>query len=503
VAVGLLSVVAATLLTALLWPLPAAAVAGSVDRRLGLKDRVTAAYCLSAQPKVSAMAQAAVADGLAHLRSARARAAYPLPPVRAWQRAGAALGLLLAAHFLPIPPLLLSQAHRQEQAEVRQQALQIKPVVKAFTAQADRSRDASAQQVARKLQRLQQEMLQGKLDKKRAVLGMDEVRKDLKRLSQRELPPPQSARQAAEKLRRQSARDLAKRAADLAQKAREAGQKELARKLEAVAKAPPPADPATLELLQQQLQAAAGKLDADPSLPVDLPLDLAKALSAKSAEAQAEQLEQLRRDLAEQMAQLSPEQQQALAQQLAQAAQALQVSGAEALAGQMAEAGKCLGKGDCKGAQVALGGQGKALEAALAAAARAGERGLAACRGRLAGEGTGCCLGIGPDGGSQRAVPPNAPGASLYAPRETAVNGAPQGVRSALQPGQPGTLIGSTMGAPDQTTKTRVPYYEVVGDYHRAAEAALAREEVLPAHRVTVRDYFQALESGKTRVPAR
>ncbi len=47
-------------------------------------------------------------------------------------------------------------------------------------------------------------------------------------------------------------------------------------------------------------------------------------------------------------------------------------------------------------------------------------------------------------------------------------------------------------------SNSRVPYYEVMGEYSRAAEEALSREEVPPAYRSTIRDYFEALQSGGT-----
>ncbi|HUS80057.1 MAG TPA: hypothetical protein VM283_02240, partial [Armatimonadota bacterium] len=53
----------------------------------------------------------------------------------------------------------------------------------------------------------------------------------------------------------------------------------------------------------------------------------------------------------------------------------------------------------------------------------------------------------------------------------------------------------TTRGAPDTADETRVPYYEVIGDYSHAAEEALSREEVPPAYRETVREYFESLQS--------
>ncbi len=41
-----------------------------------------------------------------------------------------------------------------------------------------------------------------------------------------------------------------------------------------------------------------------------------------------------------------------------------------------------------------------------------------------------------------------------------------------------------------------MPYYEVIGDYSQEAEDALSHEEVPPAYRQTVREYFESLQGG-------
>jgi hypothetical protein len=47
-------------------------------------------------------------------------------------------------------------------------------------------------------------------------------------------------------------------------------------------------------------------------------------------------------------------------------------------------------------------------------------------------------------------------------------------------------------GAPERSGASR-PYYEVYSSYQRAAEEALSREEVPPAYKKHVRDYFDSL----------
>jgi hypothetical protein len=53
---------------------------------------------------------------------------------------------------------------------------------------------------------------------------------------------------------------------------------------------------------------------------------------------------------------------------------------------------------------------------------------------------------------------------------------------------------GDTKGAPDQPGASSVPYYEVSSNYKKAAEKALSKEDVPPAYRKPVKDYFESLK---------
>ncbi len=52
---------------------------------------------------------------------------------------------------------------------------------------------------------------------------------------------------------------------------------------------------------------------------------------------------------------------------------------------------------------------------------------------------------------------------------------------------------GETKGAPDSASPVSVPYTEVITDYRKAAENALAREKVPPAYKTRVKEYFGSL----------
>jgi hypothetical protein len=68
--------------------------------------------------------------------------------------------------------------------------------------------------------------------------------------------------------------------------------------------------------------------------------------------------------------------------------------------------------------------------------------------------------------------------------------------KAASKVGSEGMIFsgGETIGAPDKKGASSVPYYEVSSDYKKAAEKALSKEDVPPAYRKPVKDYFESLK---------
>jgi len=68
--------------------------------------------------------------------------------------------------------------------------------------------------------------------------------------------------------------------------------------------------------------------------------------------------------------------------------------------------------------------------------------------------------------------------------------------KSSAKVGKEGTIFsaGEFSGAPDAPGASSVPYYEVYTNYKKAAEKALSKEEVPPAYRKPVTDYFESLK---------
>jgi hypothetical protein len=81
----------------------------------------------------------------------------------------------------------------------------------------------------------------------------------------------------------------------------------------------------------------------------------------------------------------------------------------------------------------------------------------------------------------------------FYDPKRTAVN--KRDVKSSSAIGKDGEATAVEIkGAPDQASPSSVPYYEVYSDYRKAAEKAMTREDVPPAYRKRVRDYYDSLK---------
>ena len=494
-------------LIAALWPLPDRMMLASLDRRLELKDRLTTAGWLLSREHRFGMNAVALQEGLALAQSVRPAVAYAFPPARRWRAAGLGLAALLTVILVPIPPLLLSSRERQERAELSAQAARIEPLATALAQAAREGQNPEARRVARRLMRLHRDMLQGRLARKQALLRMSDLRRDLQHL-QGQAEASKRGPEAAEKLNRDTAARLARMASQAAQEARKQGNSALAQKLErAAAQALRNPQTAALRQTQRDLQAAAG---SGLKLPenLDLPLDLAEALQQPTPQGTAQQLQQLSQKAAAQMGNMTPGQRAALARELQRLAQTMQQAGEPSSAARLGQAARALRAGDCQGAKQAMLAQGSegAQRAALAAAARAASRGMAGALACVAGSsctsgsGSGASEGRGLPG-AQKSIPQDASGTSLYASRQTNLRATPQPVRGALGNLQQGVIVGQVRGAPDQLPASRVPYYEVVGGYSHAAEEALRREEVPPAYRATVRDYFKALQ-GKKRPAA-
>ncbi len=493
------AVVVLSLAAAFIWPLPDRMIAASADRRLGLRDRIGSAVQFVRDESPSGMERATILDALGHLGLLRPSEAFPLGLPRAAKAAGLCLTALLLMQFLPIPALMLSKQARDEKAELREQAARIEPLAKELEQAALRTDDEEAQEVARELRKLLQQLQRGQLDKKRALLAMAELEEKLESVERRaEEARPKTAHEAAEKLQRAAQESLASKARELARQARERGDQQTARQMEEIAQqADKAADAAELQNLAEQMNQKAAELGTSLGLPPEVLSALSEFLGGGELELSEEGLRQL-----EQMSQnvgqgdLGAEDLEMLASELEALSDLLSDTDLAEMAELLKEAAECMKAGDCQRAGQCLGKalglcQGRLGKLGLGGACQACRLGLAQARrvgvGRMAVRG-------GPM--KQDRIPPNAPPTMLFAPRQSDNPGDLARVRAQISPQGP-MLTTTEKGAPTKVTESRVPYYEVIGEYSKAAEDAMSREEVPPAYRGTVRAYFRALQSGE------
>jgi hypothetical protein len=80
----------------------------------------------------------------------------------------------------------------------------------------------------------------------------------------------------------------------------------------------------------------------------------------------------------------------------------------------------------------------------------------------------------------------------IYDPRRTKVT--TKDVKANSNIGKEGESVAVEIkGAPDKADPSSVPYFEVYSDYRKSAEKAMTREDIPPAYRKRVRDYYDSL----------
>ena len=493
---ALLAALVTSLLLGLVWPLPDSALALSADRRLGLADRIASAILFARAGLPSAMQRAEVADALHHLQRTRPAEGYPVRAYRATKAAALCLAALFSFQLLPIPALFLSPRERDEKALLHEQAARLYPLAQRLEDAARENEDLEAERLAGRLKKLAQQLDRGQLQKSQALVQLAQLHTDLQRAENRlARAPRRTAAQAADDLTKAARDNTASKAIQLAEQAEKSGDRESADEFRRLAREARRADNlAQLQNIASRLSDRASQLGA-----------LAQAFADADFNLSEDALQQLAEASAEWSGQLTQEELDALADELEALAEMLQDTDLAEVADLLKKAAECLRAGDCEGAAKYLAQcQGKLASCELGAACSSCKGGLAGILARLRGRAlasplraTGASAGTCAGGiTDQPFIPLNAEAAKLYAPRTTETSGPLQRVRARVGP--QGRIMAITeKGAPVKVTESRVPYYEVIADYSKAAEEALSREEVPPTYRTTVRNYFSALQSGE------
>ena len=505
--VALLAALVTSLLLGLVWPLPDSALALSADRRLGLADRIASAILFARAGLPSAMQRAEVADALHHLQRTRPAEGYPVRAYRATKAAALCLAALFSFQLLPIPALFLSPRERDEKALLREQAAKLYPLAQRLEDAARENEDLEAERLAGRLKKLAQQLDRGQLQKTQALVQLAQLHTDLQRAENRlARAPRKTAAQTADDLTKAARDNTASKALQLAERAEHSGDRESADEFRRLAREARRADDLVqLQDIASRLSDRASQLGAPLNFPPELLAALAQAFADADFDLSEDALQQLAEASAEWSGQLTQEELDALADELEALAEMLQDTDLAEVADLLKKAAECLRAGDCEGAAKYLAQcQGKLASCELGAACSSCKGGLAGILARLRGRAlasplraTGASAGTCAGGiTDQPFIPLNAEAAKLYAPRTTETSGPLQRVRARVGP--QGRMMAITeKGAPVKVTESRVPYYEVIADYSKAAEEALSREEVPPTYRTTVRNYFSALQSGE------
>lgn len=340
------------------WALPDLSIAASVDRRLGLRDRLGTAFHLTRQdwPKTG-MDQAMVQDALGHMKRLRPQDAYPLRAGRAVKVMSLCLGALLLAQALPIPPLLLSEQERQEKALLRREAEKIEPVRKKLEQAAKNKDDAEAKKLARKLKKLEKDMRLGRIHKKEALLSLKRMDQELETLEKKApAAPAKTAQRAAEQLRKAGRERIASRAEKLAMKASEQGDTDAERKLKDLAKQAKKAkDASALQRTAKQVERRAGELGEGRRIPNSLAADFSAALEQGDMETAVDIAAAVADALQTPGEELTQEELDELAEQLEEMADAMEGTDLEELAEAMKKAAEQLRNGETREAGETIG----------------------------------------------------------------------------------------------------------------------------------------------------
>jgi len=363
-AIGITSVALLSVIAALVWPLPDHRVAVSADRRLGLRDRISAAVQFLRKPERSGMERAAVADAAQTIRAVRTAEAYPIRLYPSLKVAAGCLVALLLFQLLPIPALLLADRDQEDRAELRKHARHIKPQAKALARAAREADDTQALELAKRLKKLADKLDRGAIAKKQAILSMKELEKELEKHAEHVAPKlGERAVKAGEKLAKKSRKTMAEKAEELAQMAAAKGDQKTAKEMrklaEQLAKS---AGGDELQKLASQLGKAAKSLGADMALPPEIAAALAKALAHKDLQEALQRLAEVLGRKGGELGELTEEQIEEMIKQLEALAEALKDADLDELAEALKDAAEALERGDMEAAQEALDRASKAFK---------------------------------------------------------------------------------------------------------------------------------------------
>lgn len=472
------------LLTALaigfFWPRPRLAAARYFDRVFGLAERTSTALELAARPDLAPgwLRDQQWADAAASARGVQPERGLPLwtVPLRELLLTALVLAGLVASLVLPNPQQAVLAQRQAVQQAVAEQTQAIEDLIRRIEADPALT-DEQKEALTQPLEEAQQRLREPDLSEEEALQALAEAQQEI-----RELQDPnaeaqaQSLQQAGEALSQNPA------TADAGEALANGDFQQAADELAGLD--PSQLSEAERQALADQLDQAAGQLEAGNPATAEQLREAAEALRRGDAQAADEALDRAAQSIAE------------AGQQAAQSEAAGQASS------QVARAQRAIGQAGQSGqgpqgqqGQQGQEGQGGAQGQGQQGQGQQGQGGGGAGRGEGEGQSQGgqaggqMPQGNGPGDGGERVYEP------IYAPYRVGGSGGPDVNLPEQGNGDPGDdVVGQGPTNPQDPGAVTVPYNEVFGGYRDSAYSAVDQGDYPPELRDVVKDYFSSLE---------
>ncbi|MBW3624731.1 MAG: hypothetical protein KY468_15105 [Armatimonadetes bacterium] len=471
-------------------------VARWAEDRLALKERLSTAVELGGA-RGEPMGPAVVSDAVRTLRDAEDRSLYPKAVDRPMKLLAGVFLLCLVLALMPDLGLLRSPARRAEAATVRLEGTRLERTAVEMERQAERRGLPAEKQIAANLKALGRDMRRNKLGQKEALLRLNKLTDQMKK--NQDLLARAGAGPKGERLSPETAREKLQRSPSALPQTDFA-----ASPFDEAAIVSPELSRKLMEFAKAGDQAPKGRVKAEN----DLLSRIAERLASKDYKGAAQAFNDLAKQLRD--GNLTPEERKKLAQRMRDLARLMEQSDMKGMARRLNRAAGLAEKGNTDKAAELMERNARDLnrmEMLREMLAKAGECKNGICPtpfgqkvarndnefGPSTDKEQRARKGIGNSPNESR--PDKAAGKwdRLYDPRRTAVK--TRDVKSPGRIGEKGAAYSTdVVGAPDKVSPSSVPYYEADSAYRKEAEKALSREEVPPAYRKPVRDYFDSLK---------
>ncbi|MEN6357267.1 MAG: hypothetical protein ABFD83_09310 [Armatimonadota bacterium] len=315
-------------------------VAAAVDKRAGLKERISTAVMLphsDSRPAESAV----ITDAISHTSGLRPKDVFPHRFGLPHGAFGITLILLAAAILLPQMPAMQSGTRRQEVQVMKREGVKLEKIAKDIHKQTS-SKHEELRNLANKLNTLGKKMQTGRMTRKQAMLKTRKLSKQIK--EQQDLLAKQNS---AAKPMDQAQLEMQKASEQLAQKmAEELAKKENIPLSEAMKKLPTDQRMAELarkegplsESERKELEKLVSKY-ANPNSGLPVPSELAEAMAKLAQNKDYQKAAELMRKLAQRLnsSNMSKQDKEALKKQMEALAKALKNTDLDKLAKAMRE----------------------------------------------------------------------------------------------------------------------------------------------------------------------